>query len=112
MASAANNGTVDQKGAGWMTAYNTGGCSTLRSVSSSWVGALHHSSIDRFGSRCRGSQSALGSRLWSSGSFDCRPFDEREDVRIDQVGMSRHQAVWEARINLERAMFQQLGLQQ
>jgi hypothetical protein len=28
MVSAANNGTVDQKGAGWITAYNTGGNST------------------------------------------------------------------------------------
>src|SRR5580704_7806581 len=38
--------------------------------------------------------------------------DECEDVRIDHVGMGGHHAVGEARVNLQRAMLQQLSLQQ
>src|SRR5580698_5235463 len=37
--------------------------------------------------------------------------DECEDVRIDHIGIRGHHAVWEARINLERAIFEQLGLE-
>ena len=48
----------------------------------------------------------------ASGSLDWRPFDECEDVRIDHVCMSGHHAVWIARVNLERTMLEQLGLQQ
>ncbi len=47
----------------------------------------------------------------ASGSLDCRAFDEYEDVRIDHLGIRGHHAVREARINLERAMLKQLGLQ-
>ncbi len=34
----------------------------------------------------------------------CGPFDECEDVRLDDVGIRGHHAAWEAaRVNLERA---------
>jgi|HubBroStandDraft_1064217.scaffolds.fasta_scaffold61798_3 hypothetical protein len=45
------------------------------------------------------------------GSFDCRPFDECEDVRIDHVGIRGHHSVWQSRINFERAMLEQADLQ-
>jgi Na+/H+ antiporter NhaD/arsenite permease-like protein len=38
--------------------------------------------------------------------------DECQKVRIDHVGMGGHHAVGEARVNLQRAMLQQLSLQQ
>jgi hypothetical protein len=37
--------------------------------------------------------------------------DESEDVRIDHVGIRGHHAVGEARVNFERTMLEQLGLQ-
>ena len=40
------------------------------------------------------------------------PLYERQQVRVDHVSMSGHHAVREAGINLERAMLEQLNLQQ
>jgi hypothetical protein len=38
--------------------------------------------------------------------------DECQKVRIDHIGMGGHHPVGEARVNLQRAMLQQLSLQQ
>ena len=46
------------------------------------------------------------------GRFGRRPFNECKNVRIDHFRMSGHHAVGEARINFQRGMPEQLGLQQ
>src|ERR1700722_10243300 len=48
----------------------------------------------------------------ASGSLDCRSFDECEQIRIDHVGIRGHHAVRESRVNLQRALLEQFGLQQ
>lgn len=80
----------------------------VRSMTAKFFQSLH--TIGRLGNQ-EHVQTAPGCGQ-ASGSFDCRLLDEREDVRIDHVGIRGHQAVRQARINLERGMLEQLGLQQ
>src|SRR6516225_6763748 len=45
-----------------------------------------------------------------SSSFDCRPFNECEEVCIDHVGIRGDHAVCEARVHFERGILEELGL--
>jgi hypothetical protein len=72
----------------------------MRAANRFWLGEVHASEQGR----C---DLALSER-----SLFSLTLDEGQNIGIDDVRMGRHQTMREARINLERAIFEQFGLQQ
>jgi hypothetical protein len=72
----------------------------MRAASRVWLGEV------------RASERGSCDLVLSARSIFSLMLDEGQNVGIDDIRMGRHQPVREARINLERAIFEQFGLQE